>query len=97
MSHQTSGSTTLRAAHASQTLWHVRLGTPASAVAQGLEALVVDLRHQLASALSSRSSQHASAERADEAAENLAVQVNVVACSLSCCLAGFKVEGMFAP
>ena len=38
---------------------------------------MVDLRSQLASALSSRNSLHASAERADEAAEDLAVQVRL--------------------
>jgi len=38
---------------------------------------VVDLRHQLASALGSRDSQHTSAVRVDEAAEDLAVQVHL--------------------
>ena len=36
---------------------------------------MIDLRHQLAAALSSRNSQHASAERADEAAEGFAMKV----------------------
>ena len=80
------------------------MSSSCAGIAQGLEVLVVDLRHQLASAVSSRNSQHSSAEGADEAAEDLAVQVRAVTslcrcmyvtCMLPPCLGGFQVEGVF--
>ena len=49
---------------------------------QELEALVVDLRHQLAAALASRDSQHATAERADQAAEDVAARYEALSAEL---------------
>ncbi len=43
---------------------------------------MVELRHQLAAALASRDSQHATAERADAAAEDIAAQYELLSAEL---------------